>query len=39
MTHGLFLFSTLNLIDPFDTQKESMNLLVSSFLHFRQSIL
>ena len=39
MTHRLFLFSALNLTDPFDTQKESMNLLVTSFLHFHQSIL
>ena len=38
MTHGLSLFSTLNLIEPFDTPKESMNLLDISFLHLRQSI-
>ena len=31
MTHGLFLSSTLSLIDLFDTQKESMNLIVNSF--------
>ena len=30
------LFSTLNLLDPFHTQKESMYLLVdTSVLHFR----
>ena len=34
MTHGLSLFSTLNLINPFDTQKESLNLLVSRFFAF-----
>ena len=39
VTQGLSLSSTLNLIDPFDTQKKSMSLLVNSFLHFRQRIL
>ena len=39
VTQGLSLSSTLNLIDPFDTQKESMSLLVNSFLHFRLRIL
>ena len=37
MTHGLS--STLNLIDPFDTQKESIILLVNIFLHFHHRIL
>ena len=39
MTHGLSLSSILNLIDPFDIQKESMNFLVNGFLHFHQTIL
>ena len=34
MTHSLSLSSTLKLLDPFDTQKESMNLLVNSLSIF-----
>ena len=39
MTHGLYLSFTVNLTDLFDTQKESMNFLINSFLHFCQGIL
>ena len=39
MTHGLSLSSTLNLIDSFDTRKESISLLVKFFWHFHQRIL
>ena len=34
MTHSLSLSSTLKLLDPFDTQNESMNLLVNSLSIF-----
>ena len=34
MTQDLSLSSTPNLVDPFDSQKESMNLLIISFLNF-----
>ena len=35
MRRGLSLFPTLNLIDPLDTEKKSMNLQVNIFLHFQ----
>ena len=39
MTHDLSSSSTINITDRFDTKKESINLLVKNFLHFRERIL
>ena len=37
--YDLSLSDSFNLIDPFETQNEWINLFTQSFLHFRQSIL
>ena len=38
MIYDLSLLDSFNLMDPFETQNEWINLLTQSFLHFRQSI-
>ena len=39
MIYDLSLSDSFNLMDPFETQKEWINLFPQSFLHFRRSIL